>query len=971
MEVVEDPLNKTSVDSVDAPLVCNENKVTVSSVDTDICQKTNGDAKSGNAELTKTTPPEELNSQNIISAIESIVNDKNGHVAQLPDSKEASIHDDMIQTYVIAIEESPSDINTVPEIPNKESLSEKEEKNVVEETLTKKTVLPIDNYSDSKTEKVTFETEILVESNDNEIIENEIKIETNSNLSILSQIGQSIELSDVLCASDVIGSNMENNNCSVPTQEMFNKEELLDILEGNDRDHAKTSHVEENVKITSNDVKVREAQIALEQLSRLQSKTRRLKSMESRRKKGNRKTTKEDVLVEDLTLPEEVTVAQEVIVVEEGAVAVEAKEESIVKDLVKDWDDEDHLEEDSLNQTLDQTSVNDKSKDDVSIQQERVKQEDGGSSLNEHLISNKTLDEGVPQRRLGRVIKKKVIFDPDNPDTYTKSKAVKPKDNVGEKEHPPVKKIKVEQIHQGQQRSKSKSPITKLQWKKPTPKNSNKYKRPSEIDKLLMDEGALNMIYQLTPEAPKGKKNMKTKAEFIKKIQSSTPDSKEMKFRERKRDSKCEEGEPKKILGGKQRTSLSSSVKSPSVSEDFEAHSADDSIIYRRHSSSSYSSSCMSPRRLSDVEGSLINSRPLQTNVSDSQYLNSIELINDNSIANTFMGNSNAPALKGDIINKDDCLSIKQKLNSKLSLALNKRKRESGKLDKPLKQKKAMKSEDEVKMSEVVEENAKEYKHLSVTITDRLGEIFIRKSGSKYNLEVIRELHRALEFMNLREDISVTLLTSECGTLCSGLELSPLLDESKELKTKYAQKMAESVRSLLCLVERHSKLVCIGVENTCWGVGLALMALGDVTVASERAVFQMGCDRKGKHSGNSNMAFEPGVAVFTAHYRPWPQTLLNDLIVFGRQLSVVEALQYRLVSRSIWPERFLEQIRGIAKDIASQPFHNVLYKKKLLKINNDCQSTFLSCLEKERDLLINYWLSPEGQELLREQVKIS
>ncbi|CAG4947517.1 unnamed protein product [Parnassius apollo] len=185
------------------------------------------------------------------------------------------------------------------------------------------------------------------------------------------------------------------------------------------------------------------------------------------------------------------------------------------------------------------------------------------------------------------------------------------------------------------------------------------------------------MIYQLTPEAPKGKKNVRTKAEFIEKIQSSTTErkmekkNKEMEFRERKKDSsKYEDGEAKKILSGKHRASLSSSVKSPSVCEDFETCSADDSIIYRRHSSSSYSSTCMSPRRLSDVDSGGTQNTARTSLIVEKGNKTSDD--NKTQTSDTFMADP-INITNSEIINRDDCLTIKEKLNSKLSLALNKR----------------------------------------------------------------------------------------------------------------------------------------------------------------------------------------------------------------------------------------------------------------------------------------------------------
>ncbi|CAG4974590.1 unnamed protein product [Parnassius apollo] len=261
------------------------------------------------------------------------------------------------------------------------------------------------------------------------------------------------------------------------------------------------------------------------------------------------------------------------------------------------------------------------------------------------------------------------------------------------------------------------------------------------------------MIYQLTPEAPKGKKNVRTKAEFIKKIQSSTSESKEMKFRVQKKDSsKYEDGEAKKILSEKHRTSLSSSVKSPFVCEDFETHSADDSIIYRRHSSSSYSSTCMSPRRLSDVDsgGTQYTARTALI----VEKGNKISDDNNKQTSDTFMADP-INITNSEIINRDDCLSIKEKLNSKLSLALNKRKRENSNNDKPPKQK---------------------------------------KKGPRYNIEVLKEFEQALICVDGRKDISVTLVTSQCGMLCSSLDFRPLLEDDEKKRATNACEIADSVR---------------------------------------------------------------------------------------------------------------------------------------------------------------------------------
>lgn len=605
-------------------------------------------------------------------------------------------------------------------------------------------------------EMVTFKTEILVEKNDNDVVHdsNDVTADENDHPNnILNELSQGIELSEALRSSDTI-ENTENNNCA-EREEMFNKEELLDILEGND---VSTSGNED----VDMDKKTLEAQIAIRQLSRLKLKhgkrgkdkylsAPRRSRVARKRESGKNESASEYDKEEDngdFQNCKDSDKGSETSQADENNVPVQSKDndslnkdndnknnESIVNSLVKDWDDDDPAEIEQASKVLMETDSSLKADELINSQQvvaneETVTTTAADNSKTQSADANKRSDETQP-RRLGRVIKKKIIFDPDNPDTFTKGKAVsKTKEAHVEKEHPP-KKGKSE--HQPV-RSKSKSPVAKSPWKKPTPKNNSKQnKRLTEVDKLLMDEGAVNMICQLTPEAPKGKKNMKTKAEFIKKLQSSTPEGKEMKFRERKKESKSEEIEARKILGGKQRTSLSSSVKSPSVCEDFETHSADDSIIYRRHSSSSYSSSCMSPRRLSDGDAGIPQNtaRLSQQHVdggTDNQ--NQTHDIGGNQKTDIFMADTSA-----EIINKDDCLSIKEKLNSKLSQVLNKRKRENNKTEKPAKQKKVSKTQE--KNDNSIEEKTDVIKHISITVDQRVAEICIRGTGSTMEVKLI------------------------------------------------------------------------------------------------------------------------------------------------------------------------------------------------------------------------------------------
>lgn len=61
-------------------------------------------------------------------------------------------------------------------------------------------------------------------------------------------------------------------------------------------------------------------------------------------------------------------------------------------------------------------------------------------------------------------------------------------------------------------------------------------------------------------------------------------------------------------------------------------------------------------------------------------------------------------------------------------------------------------------------------------------------------MQAIIELEQAISFIETQKDVSVTLLTSETGSLCSDLDMTQLLDNSTERRTNNAYELAESVR---------------------------------------------------------------------------------------------------------------------------------------------------------------------------------
>lgn len=204
-----------------------------------------------------------------------------------------------------------------------------------------------------------------------------------------------------------------------------------------------------------------------------------------------------------------------------------------------------------------------------------------------------------------RIIKKKVIWDPDEPSTARSLMSKSPKPNLMKSEKP----IKMEMNPSKTERKSLSKPAGKVETKSPTrsPDSHKSKKRLSEVDKLLMDEGAINMLYAFknVDETSKKKKaavisldkvqrELINKSNEIKKDLKTNSDKVSPKSLRRK-DSPIptvsKKIVPASISRKKSKDSNRSSLHSPPASPSLiYPNNAEASRIIRRHSSSSYSS---------------------------------------------------------------------------------------------------------------------------------------------------------------------------------------------------------------------------------------------------------------------------------------------------------------------------------------------------------------------------------------------
>nr|XP_023020479.1 titin [Leptinotarsa decemlineata] len=566
-----------------------------------------------------------------------------------------------------------------------------------------------------------------------------------------------------------------------------------------------------------------------------------------------------------------------------------------------------------------------------------------------------------------RVIKKKVIWDPDDEvparspkptvrPAEVKSKAADLDESTGEKSSDKksvTSRVSERKLSSDSKASDKKSSVDKSIGKKTasekvavgkspeqkgvkkvekgkpqaTRNESPKTKTPvkskrglSEVDRLLMDEGAVKMLYELksTEDSPATKKKKdfisieKAEKEIIKKanqlkndLVQNTSGSSESPKTLRKKEGPATVSPPLKPAVAMERKmskdSTRSSVHTPprSPSFQFSSHSQSSMLIRRRSSSS-----------ISSVE--------------------------------------------------DADMDFVPKFGKKKSDGPKLKKAKKATSDSP----RPGKEEDIASETETPEKESPNKPAHKITKASPYKSFTVRKSGKQividlnyidekcfFDVKVLEELTAALKKCGKDKDCTVVLITSTGKAFCLGLDYGSLVASKENERIEKCSELAERVGEFLLCLFNFPKILIAGVQGDCVGLGVTMLPLFDMIIASDKATFSTTYARLG---------CLPEAGFLLSYPNLCTAGLATELLYAGQTLNADEALRRGLISKLCWPEKYKDTLNNIVNSVSHGS------KQCLESTKRQLRSRMLkdteAAIKSEKDILVSHWTSAECQE---------
>ncbi|XP_053683161.1 uncharacterized protein LOC128733535 [Sabethes cyaneus] len=661
-----------------------------------------------------------------------------------------------------------------------------------------------------------------------------------------------------------------------------------------------------------------------------------------------------------------------------------------------------------------------------------------------------------PPKR-SRIIKKKIIWDPDNPEThmsfasFVKSNRTKeaetPKAKTEEfsKPSPPIvrppgtgirrKRAESVAVHMMNDPPYTPPPYLKrARTPEPTTKRTNlnsnaakatnvARKKKSEIEMLLGDEGAINMLYDV--ECENSNKDLLKDADIaldsddedekllakakiitdavIKQGTSPTDSTPSVPRVRAKRASTPQQtstspapptapaaiitstapiSSQRKSGGTTSNGANSRKRKQTSASEDWDyVYSArktcDDAMIIRRRSNSSYSSST-SPRRLSVEQTATPSSETVVTNQQNNsgfEFVKPSGKSSSKAAPNLKVDSSLVADMKGKLTKvlgggktlKDGSLniSIPSPSFSSSTQPGEKRAKMSPKakvLSKTDGVTTVKISEKEITSATVSSGETLQYKLSELKLTElscntigSYAEIILAPRETKlrdvFSVDLINELKTVLILLKNEPSVRAVLLRSSGKHFSRGIDVSYLIQPNAEKRKNVAQVYSGHLRNFLQTLVTFNKPLVAAVHGDVLGLGVTILPLFEVIIASENTTF---CTPYA-HFGHLPEAMK----IFSTAKNLKPKAI-TDLLYLSRKISASTALDYGVITEIVSAEKLQDKANSVTKRLSS--LSTQAFKSIKANLRQELVAHLDDQLVAEQKKLTQQWITTECQE---------
>ncbi|ENN75582.1 hypothetical protein YQE_07925, partial [Dendroctonus ponderosae] len=234
----------------------------------------------------------------------------------------------------------------------------------------------------------------------------------------------------------------------------------------------------------------------------------------------------------------------------------------------------------------------------------------------------------------------------------------------------------------------------------------------------------------------------------------------------------------------------------------------------------------------------------------------------------------------------------------------------------------------------------------SVTI-----ELYTTDKPFYFTSELLGELTAALGKISEENDCQVVLIKSSSAKVFSrGIDYKFLVSDKENIRLQKAKELASQVKAFLHCLMGFPKVLVAGIQGECAGVAVTILPLFDIVIASDDAQFSTSYSALGCVAEGAFLLTVPHVSSYG---------LAGELLLASQKLTADEAYRRGLISKLCWPEKYQDTVKATVAAVAQGSIQSLEATKKNLRLN--VRAGFEQSIDSMELELIEHWISGECQ----------
>lgn len=260
---------------------------------------------------------------------------------------------------------------------------------------------------------------------------------------------------------------------------------------------------------------------------------------------------------------------------------------------------------------------------------------------------------------------------------------------------------------------------------------------------------------------------------------------------------------------------------------------------------------------------------------------------------------------------------------------------------------------------ELIDKNSSE---ITVKKIGKIGQIILNPRETKvkncFSSMLMNKIISHLDALEKDNNCKIVVISSKTENFCQGIDISSLIGTTVDKRKLAAQDLSKSLKNFIESLASFPKPLVASVSGSLKNLGVTILPLFDIVICSEKTSFETTYTKIGQ--------IPEGYCILSK-FNLITHSSIKKMLYLCEKLNATDAYQSDLITKLTQSDKVDDEAIEIAKKmslLSHQTYSTMKAQRKRIDFTE-----LSKLLDEEQKLLIQHWISAECQEKFKEYIK--